>query len=120
MVPSPGDPLSKYVYINNDTGDNTGPSVVGHESAQEFLVTWTHPYTTLPLFGVFGREISSAPAFKGPEKWIWGFPSGPAATAKGPWGDSLIAFEEYDIVNGWGIWGALWGNRLYLPLILKP
>lgn len=111
---------SKYIYINNETVDNTGPVVVAHEAAQEFLVTYTRPYTTLPLYGVFGREISSTPAFKGPEKWIWGFLSGAAAAAKGPWGDSLIVYEEYDIVNGWGIWGALWGNRLYLPLILKP
>jgi hypothetical protein len=39
-----------------------------------------------------------------------------SAVTGGPLGDFLVAFDD---VTGSGVYGRLWGNRIYLPLVVR-
>ncbi|MBM3133945.1 MAG: hypothetical protein FJZ89_01370 [Chloroflexi bacterium] len=97
------------------------PAVAGSESNQQYLLVWTRPSDPPFAFHhIYGRAISTGGALLGQTTWVGGgFSSDYAAVAAGPLGDFLIAFQDDQGSGNDDIWGSLWGNRLYLPLVLK-
>jgi hypothetical protein len=114
-----GGPL---VVLPGSYQNETNPAVTGSGSNQQYLVVWKSPVglpPPNPLFvGIFGRSISTGGTFLSEATWMTGLFADYAAVASGPVGDTLIAFED-TIGGGKDLWGQLWGNRLYLPLVLK-
>jgi len=102
------------------TEGESSPAVAGSESNQQYLVLWTCPLPWSPTnIGIFGLPVATSGAFLGGADWLAGAFAYRPAVAAGPVGDFLMAFE--DTINGGysDIWGKLWGNRLYLPLVLR-
>jgi hypothetical protein len=108
-------------YFAGSTEDETNPSVGGSESANEYLVVWTRP-TTPPIVYDYieGRTITPA-GHMGGNKFVGGFPlADNAVVSSGPMGDFLVAFKDQQPPSvDSGIYGQLWGNRTYLPIVLR-
>lgn len=117
--------LGLQTFVANTGEDEINPAVAGTESGRWYLVTWKQPYEVslggglwLVYQAIVGRGISSDgdlltddPAF------IGGVDATHGAVAAGALGDFLVAFD--DEVSDSGIYGRLWGNRVYLPLVLR-
>lgn len=107
--------------ISADVQDQSHPAVVSYESAQEYLVVWTHENYVLPYVfdGIVGRQVSLGGAM-GAVTAFGGSFADHAAVASGPLGDFLVAFDDQPVLaSDRDIYGQLWGNRLYLPLTLR-
>ena len=50
---------------------------------------------------------------------VGGWNAGRSAVAAGRRGDFLVAFEDEPPAANVNLYGALWGRRVYLPLLLK-
>ncbi len=88
------------------------PTVSGSESGLKYLVTWQKDRW------LYGQEVSYDGSYLPGYKQIGTENSSIAASAAGSTGDFLVAFE-HDGGSPWGIWGQLWGNRSYLPIIMR-
>jgi len=104
------------VRYNPFAQDDLGPAVAGSESNQQYLVAWTILPAVYPC--VWGQVVSTSGAHVGTMTVVGGVDAGNPAVAAGPTGDFLIAFHD-SLVGNYDIYGRLWGNRLYLPLVLK-
>ncbi len=104
------------VRYNPFAQDELGPAVAGSESNQQYLVAWTILPAVFPC--VWGQVVSTSGALVGTMTVVGGVDAGNPAVAAGPTGDFLIAFHD-KLVGNYDIFGRLWGNRLYLPLVLK-
>ena len=96
--------------------DTFNPAVAGNESAQQYLVAWTYDDPGLFGHGIFGRTVSTANLL-GETAIVGGTFGDHAAVASGWLGDFMVAFN--DSVSSQDIYGRLWGNRVYLPLVLR-
>jgi hypothetical protein len=111
--------IAKTIYPATSANSETGPAVAGSEGAQEFLVVW-HENTGTDEKTIKARQYSSTGTDLGV---IYGF-DGPAtgnpAVAAGHLGDFLIAWQDTPVgsTNN-DIFGSLFGNRVYLPLVLN-
>ncbi|MCI0475205.1 MAG: hypothetical protein L0Y55_03085 [Anaerolineales bacterium] len=97
------------------------PAVAGNESNQQYLALWVCRVWWLPStpYGIFGRTIATNGDLLGGGDWLAGTSANHPAVAAGSVGDFLLTFEETGGDGYLNVWGRLWGNRLYLPLILK-
>lgn len=108
--------------VSDNTGDDGFPAVAGSNSNQQYLVIWRSdlvlppPSPTLKL--IVGRSIATDGSFLSDVTWIAGVLPYSSAVVSGPAGDMLIAYEEY-ASGETDIFGVLWGNRVYLPLVLR-
>jgi hypothetical protein len=104
------------------SSDATNPAVAGSESAGQYLVVWAQEEYVPPpptYVGIVGRVISTDGNPVSEKAAIGGFLADNAAVVGGSHGDFLVAFD--DLPPGGGIrevYGRLWGNRVYLPLVL--
>ena len=100
--------------------DVVNPSVAGNERTQQYLVTWTYLSSGYGgNYGLEGKVVSTTGAI-GEEEWIGGAWADHSAVSSGPNGDFLITCDEkWDWTSKRGVWGILWGNRVYLPLVLR-
>lgn len=109
--------------IFNGSADETNPAVAANESNHHYLLTWTEAGYALPFnfIGIMGREMSSEGTRLGDENTaISGNYADNSALAGGPLGDFLIAFDDQVIAApDHDLYGNLWGNRVYLPLVLR-
>lgn len=106
------------IWIAPIGGNAANPAVAGSEGAGQYLVTWNEVIAPPnPYSGARARAISMDGGFASDEIWLWWFYSDHPAVASGPLGDFLATFESIGV--DWGIYGQLWGNRRYLPLILR-
>jgi hypothetical protein len=107
----------------NDSADETNPAVAASESNQHYLLTWTETDYALPLnfVGILGREIASdGTRLSDENKVISGTYADYSAVAAGPLGDFLVAFDDQIIAApDHDVYGHLWGNRIYLPLVVR-
>lgn len=98
-------------------------AVVGCESNRQFLVTWVWvPVITPPAMmqiqartlALDGTPLHETVYVGGGQ--VWG-----QVVAAGPHGDHLIAFDDNETfgTSSRGIYGVRWGNRVFLPLILR-
>jgi hypothetical protein len=110
------------VPISTALENQTNPAVVGNENADQYLVVWTHEDYVPPLAydSIVGRVFSSEGVPLSEETSLGGFFADHAAMASGPIGDFLMAFDDQPLLAAnQDIYGQLWGNRLYLPLVVR-
>jgi hypothetical protein len=118
-----GNLAGPHIDISTSSDDASGPAVAGNESARQYLVVWRQEGYTSPPFaadGIMGRAVSMDGYPMGEEAGIGGLDPFDAAVASGALGDFLVVFEaEPSLVSApYEIYGRLWGNRVYLPLVL--
>lgn len=95
--------------------DEITPAVAGNERSQEYLVTWTEAHG---WSNIHARAVS-----------LGGGPSEPAILAgvyadnttvtSGSLGDFLVVYDDKPSTPNRNVYGYLWGNRVYLPLIVR-
>jgi hypothetical protein len=102
-------------YIAITTANETGPAVAGNERAQQYLAVWTYDDPGLFGNGIFGRSVSTSNLLGG-TAIVGGTFGDHAAVASGWLGDFLVAFDDFANPD---IYGRVWGNRGYLPLVLR-
>ena len=99
------------------------PAVAGSESTHRFLVTWTWvPVVTPPaMMQVQARALALDGTVLDGTVLVGGGQVFDSAVAAGPTGDYLIAFDDNEALGtpNRGIYGRLWGDRVYLPLALR-
>jgi hypothetical protein len=114
-------PTRRYL-ANTGWGENS-PAAAGSESNDHFLVTWTWvPSPTPPgMFEIQGRTLALDGSLLSDTTLIGGRQVFDSAVVAGPVGDFLVAFDDNETFGTYsrGIYGRLWGNRLYLPLLIR-
>lgn len=117
LVTSDGNLEGPLIDIS-EFSDASSPAVTGSESTGQYLVAWTKDEYT--YFGILGRVISIDGNLVGGETAIGGLVADDAAVAGGSRGDFLVAFEDLPPEgSSREVYGRLWGNRVYLPLVVK-
>jgi hypothetical protein len=100
------------------TGTASNPAVSGSESAGEYMVAWSQAIQPPnPYSGARAQTMNLDGAFTSEHTWLWWFNSNHPAVTNGPLGDFLVTFESSGV--DWGIYGQLWGNRAFLPLMVR-
>ncbi len=121
-VTGSGVPGALKILANTAWGEYR-PAVAGCESNQQFLAVWTWvPVSTPPaMMQVQGRALALDSTLLDKTTTVGGGQVYNAAVAAGPDGDFLIAFDDNEVfsISNRGIYGWLWGNRAYVPLILR-
>ena len=103
-----------------DAIDETSPAVAGTYYSQHYLVTWKRPHNPPFIWEVIrGRSVPASASPLGLEKHVGGVLVGRPAVAEGWPGDFLVVFDDQPLGADRGIYGRLWGSRVYLPLVLK-
>ncbi len=109
---TPVDPL----WISGASNiDEVNPAIASTESNLQYFVTWAH-WGSPPLLK--GRPVSITGA-GGPVVQLSGTVGDYPAVAGGRTGDFLIAWQDQPGTASKNIYGQLFGNRLYLPLMRK-
>ena len=111
------------VVLVTATGDNERyPAIVGNEARSEFLVSWTGPYPA-PFIntGIWARPLLLNGALTSQRTLAAGSFADYSALATGSTGDYLMVYQDPNLFVPvtLDIWGRLWGNRNYLPAIMK-
>jgi hypothetical protein len=92
----------------------TIPAVAGNENTREFLVAWKYGSNiqarTVTTSGGLGSYAQAMP--------YGSYPDWPAV-AGGHLSDYLVTFHDQLPGYNFDIFGQLWGNRLFMPAILK-
>ena len=111
--------LDRWLPIGTSTGGS--PAVAGNEATQEYLVAWPIGTSggpdmrarTISTLGDMGTTAQALPPRSGSS------PLAPAV-ASGPPGNYLVTCHDY-YQAGYpvDILGYLWGNRVFLPLVLR-
>jgi len=97
----------------------SSPAVVGSEANLQFFAAWRRPQGTMDQ-PIYGRAISYTGTLLGQEAVFSGVAADLPALASGPGGDFLTAWQDQPIsATDTDIYGNLWGNRLYLPIVLR-
>jgi hypothetical protein len=100
---------------------DTQLAVAGDELGKRYMVAWLE----INDDKVYIQPLSYDGTQLGYHEKIWASvnpvfsKSSYPAVAAGPHGDFLIAFQRQSAGSDWGIDGQLWGNRVYLPLVLR-
>jgi len=112
LVAEDGTPHAISAYIANTPGHELKPAVAGTEDGYRYLVIWAG-FTQSGARRTRGKIVSFEGAF--PHDAIE-FPDAYGnypAVAAGPTGDFLVAWQDD------GIYGHLWGERVYVPLTFR-
>jgi len=102
--------------------DSRAPSVAGNENSKAYLVTWTQEHWEGLLFwdSISVREVGADKSMRSDEIEVFGWAAGNSAAAAGRSGDFMVVREDYVWgQSNQGIYGQLWGNRAYLPLVKR-
>ena len=108
------DPVAFYVAFQPE--DEIQPAVAGNERSRTFLVSWIQ---SMGWSNAHAREIRVDGGFVGPAAVLAGKYAQNPAVSQGPSGDFLVAYDDQPSTPTRGVWGYLWGNRVYLPLTLR-
>jgi len=105
--------------ISDAPEDQTIPAVAGNESAQQYLVVWTHSSDSST--DIHARAVSMNGDLVGQESAFVGGRSYPdhAAVASGWGNDFMVAFDDSPFTPNSNIYGRLWREAVYLPLVLR-
>ena len=117
FVEEDGTLVAGDLHIARSNNSETAPAVAGSEDAQEYLVLWREDagIVNKPIkarrYDSRGADLGAAFELGGPAT------DQPALTA-GYMGDFLLAWQDRPIAATYAhLYGALYGNRNYLPLI---
>ena len=98
------------------TGTASNPTVSSSEGAGEYMVAWNQVIQPPnPYSGARVQTMNLDGAFTSDHTWLWWFNSKHPGVTGGPLGDFLVTFESSGV--DWGIYGQLWGNRAFLPIL---
>lgn len=99
------------------------PAVAGSESSDQFLVTWTWvPVVTPPaMMQVQARTLALDGTILDDTVLVGGGQVFDSAAVAGPTGDVLVLLDDNETfgTSSRGIYGRLWGNRTYVPLVVR-
>jgi len=117
--------LGLYKIVANEAGDEINPDVAGTESGEQYLMVWKQTYEVdlgggfgLVYQAIVGRHLATDGSVVGDDlTYIGGFDATHGVTSAGPRGDFLVAYDDH--INNSNIYGRLWGNRIYLPVVLR-
>jgi hypothetical protein len=118
VVASDGTPAVTTHY-SGEILDEGNPAVAGNESTQQFLAFWSR-YSDPPILtSDLVYWVILASGSWGDYGSVGGMFLDHPAVASGKSGDFLVTFDEIIPAKQRGIWGIVWGNRLYLPVIVR-
>jgi hypothetical protein len=120
LIEENGTPAPGGFYVSVDTTiDESAPAVAGDEAGQRYLVTWRHPLGTVDV-PIHGRAVSAEGSLMYDEAAFGGPTADSPAVAAGSVGTFLVAWQDkVPWATETDIWGQLWGNRVYLPIIVR-
>jgi hypothetical protein len=99
------------------------PAAAGCESNHQFLVVWTWVPVSTPtaIMEVQARTLALDGAPLHDAVYVGGAQVFDAAVAAGQVCGHLVAFDDNATFGTWsrGIYGQLWGERVYLPLVMR-
>lgn len=99
--------------------NETRPAAAGLNGPREYLGVWSRKSAPPLVFqSLYGRSVSSAGGLPGAERYMGGLVADHGAVAAGR-RDFLAAFDDLALTSSVGIYGQLWGNRTYLPAIVR-
>ena len=114
-TPDPG------FYLGGANVDESRPAVAGSEGRQVYFAVWQRPdVAPLAFEYIYYRRIEPTGTAIGGDAWLLGSFAARPALANGGAGDIFVVAEDKPLLAEQGIYGQLWGNRTYLPAILKP
>ena len=106
-------------FQQGDGIDQSSPAIAGDELSQRYLVTWRHPEGAVYI-PIHGRAVSSTGGLLGDEAVFEGPAADRPAVAAGQVGSFLVAWQDKaPWATNTDLYGQLWGNRTYLPLIKR-
>ena len=114
--------VGAWQTLADSSYEESDPAVAGNEVNDQFLVTWTAVIELLaPVVEVQGHKMTISGALLRTKKSVSGHTVDKSDLAAGAMGDFLIVFEDTEVLGlpEQGIYGSLWGDRIYLPLILR-
>jgi hypothetical protein len=115
--------LGSYQTLADTPWGEYRPAVAGSEGNDEFLVTWTWiPVVTPPaMMQVQAKTLALDGTPLHDTTLVGGGQVFDSAVAAGSTGDFLVTFDDNEVfgTSTRGIYGRLWGNRIFLPLVLK-
>ncbi|MDI7278157.1 MAG: hypothetical protein QME94_19445, partial [Anaerolineae bacterium] len=112
--------MSPGLYIGWANVDETSPAVAGTYYGQQYLVTWKRAADPPYLWTyIHGRNLPAGGSPLGPETYVGGVTADRPAVAEGGLGDFLVVYDDQPLLGDRGIYGRLWGHRIYLPLVLR-
>ena len=115
-----GTPISGNVSLGNSTDNETLPAVAGNENTHRYLVLWTRDSSVLTFTAIEGIEVDVAGVQQGDAQVVGGLYATNAAVAAGGLGDFVVVFEDAPLfAPSVDVFDHLWGNRVYLPFIVK-
>jgi hypothetical protein len=111
-------PVGGMLWIAPKGGHAHSPTVAGSEGAGEYMVAWNQVIEPPNTYsGARARTVNMIGEFTSEETWLWWFYSDYPAATSGPLGDFLVTFHSLGV--DYGIYGQLWGNRAYLPIVVR-
>ncbi len=115
--------LGTSVILADTPWSEHSPAVAGCESKQQFLAVWVWipVVTATPIMQVQARTLALDGTPLHDTTYVSGGQVFQAAVAAGPTGDFLVAFDDNEVIgtSNRGIYGRVWGNRVYLPLVVR-
>jgi hypothetical protein len=106
-------------YVAWTAENETKPAVAGSEDSLSYTVTWTRPSDPPIVFIMIeGRDVSPTGDL-GEIASFGGLSADHSDLATGPTGDVLVAFQDLGVTPSAGIYAQLWGERIYIPLVVR-
>lgn len=116
LVDGDGTPAPSDFYLTPVPENQIEPAVAGNERSNIYLVTWTED---LGWSNIHAREVTIVGTLPEPERILAGKYAHHPAVVDGHGGDFLVAYDDQPYTPNRDIWGYLWGNRVYLPLVVR-
>lgn len=112
--------ISPGFWISGADVDEASPAVASYRYAERYLVTYQRSADPPYMWTyIRGRNVPTDYGPPGPEKYIGGVQAGHPAVTEGRLGDFMVVYDDQPLLGDRGIYGRLWGNRIYLPLVLR-
>jgi hypothetical protein len=114
-----GTPNSTDVKISTTNSDESSPAIGGMERNLQYFVAWRHSQGVVDK-PIKGRTVSHDGSLVGQVAEFSGVDADHPSVAVGPVGDFSVAWQDQPVsATNTNIYGQLWGNRTYLPLLLR-
>ena len=108
-------------YLSGANVDESQPAVAGNERRQIYFAVWQRPdVAPLAFEYIYYRRIEPSGTAIGGDAWLLGSFAARPAVANGLAGDLFVVAEDKPLLAEQGIYGQFWGDRTYMPAILKP
>lgn len=118
LISEEGDLHPNALLIGGGGADQFHPDLAGSELGDRYLVTWREDPTAIDK-DIVGRVVNWDNTLAESLE-IWFNDCDYPAVAAGPYGDFLIAVQEKGFLYPtMDIRGIMWGNRIYLPMLVR-